>query len=238
MRDQRHSKSLANGAAGRRRGRLWARRIFIAVNVAGVVLAMPLLSAVFPLLRIWWDTRSQASVTANATLEANARARSETRPVEKPDEAAAAVDLQSLTNQLDVIRDLSDAEIHGIVTSQFGERKRRGADPAKFDRESAVFHNITRTTRIVNGKEVYCYEVDLVDENGNHRIQMEYCEQPDMDYERSMATLRLVNGNPQLKKIYDAFAHVLAERSSSSNAAPDAGVTVRPPLSNRTDELR
>ena len=135
----------------------------------------------------------------------------------------APAELEQLTNRLGAINHLSDRDIQGIISSQFGQKKRRGANPAVFDRDSAVFHKITRKLVTVEGKLHYRYEVDLVDENGNHRIQNEMLEEPDMDYERSIATLNLVNSNPQLKKIYDAFSHVLAERSASPDTNTPTG---------------
>jgi hypothetical protein len=209
--------------------RRWGYRAFIILNVVGVVIAIPLLSSVVPLVRIWWDTRSQENFARRHPAPSIAPRTdvSEDSPIAAvsthSSSALSEEELKGLTNQLKVIGSLSTQELGNIVSSQFGKKRTSGADPAKFHRESAVFHNITRKMAAVHGKQYYCYEVDLVDENGNHKTQVDYYEKPDLDYERSMATMNLVNGNPQLKKIYDAFAHVLAEKSSTNSSNASAG---------------
>jgi hypothetical protein len=220
----------SSSTSNKRPWRKWRYRTFILVNVIGIVIAIPLLSSVFPLVRIWWTTRSQESFikhersTRAAHPPAVAVASSESNDAISDAPHTPENAWQGLTNQLGVVAKLSDTELQTIVASQFGAKK-RSAQTSTFDRDSAVFHSIARKMATLQGKQYYCYEIDLVDENGNHKTHVDYYEKPDMDYERSMATLNLVNGNPQLKKIYDAFAHVLAEKSSGSNST----VTVEGP---------
>lgn len=200
--------------------------IFWGLNLIGVVIAVPLLSAVYPLLNIWWNTRSQESVEryVERTKDTPPAA---TRTLSSTDPAIAG-----LTNQLKLIEGLSDDELSKIVAHQFGAKRTTASDLTQFDRDSAVFHQIQRHVRMINGKELVCYEIDLVDENGNHKTQMDCFEQPDPDYERSMATLQLVQSNPQLKKIYSAFAHVLADQSANptnTNSSPSPAIRVEHP---------
>jgi hypothetical protein len=216
------------------RWRKWSSRTFIAVNLAGIILAIPLLAVLVPLLRIWWTTRSEESFARSQVMARSPAKTGDTFLAlsVNPNSAAPSLsgaELQTLTNQLKLVSTLSDAELQKIVASQFGGKK-RGADPQKFDRDSAVFHTITRKIRTVNEKKYYCYEVDLVDENKNHKSHVDVFEKADMDYERSMATLELVNSNPQLKKIYQAVSHVLAEESSTPSPKEnpaDENATIR-----------
>jgi hypothetical protein len=215
---------LPNGSG---RPSRWKRKgfwIFVIINVAGLLLIIPLLKAVGPLLGIWWNTRSQDSITRH--VAASARAPRAVVNNEKPAEIEAAPDpvFSDLTNKLNVLQGLSDSEIQKIVAQKFGAKKPQSEKPAVFDRDSAVFHKITRKTTNLQGKDYYCYEIDLVDQNGNHSTQADCFNKPDVDYERSMATLDLIEKNPQLKSIYSAFAHVLGEKSSDpKNTGPSTG---------------
>lgn len=206
----------------------WTKRgwwIFILLNIAGLLLIIPLLSAIGPLVGIWWNTRSQDSVTRQvadsrkqspAAPPAAGRGVPSTRPAETRPSTAEA-DLAALTNQLNLVKGLSDEEIKKMVAKQFGQKKKPQGDPSKFDRGSAVFHKIERTVSTIQGKEYFCYEIDLADQNGNHTIQVDCFDKPDVDYERSMATLQLIEKNPQLKSIYNAFSHVLAEKAEQAD---------------------
>ncbi len=212
----------------RRRWKFWA---FIVINVAGVVVAIPLLMAVGPLVSVWWDTRSQESFKRHEELSTRLPAK---KAVQVSDQSRAgnsdspngnAPSFAGLTNNLKLIGNLNEGELDKIVTKQYGKQKPTRADPATFDRDSAVFHAIDRSVATLNGKQYFCYKVDLVDENGNHNVNVDTFEKPDLDYERSMAALELMNSNPQLKKIYKAFSRVLAEQSSSTEKT-GAGATV------------
>jgi hypothetical protein len=218
--------------------RRWSYRAFVIVNVAGIIVAIPLIMATLPLVKIWWDTRSQESLIRR---EVKARSNSpnvavSTGELHPPQQTPPPLEpeipsLAALTNQLSVVGKLNEEELDKIVAYKFGAKKRSEADPAKFDNDSAVLHKISRSIATVSGKALYCYQVDLVDENGNHKVHTEYFEKPDLDYERGMATLELVNNNPQLKKIYSAFAHVLAEKSAEpadKDAAPRIDALPKP----------
>jgi hypothetical protein len=206
--------------------RRWGFWLFVLVNVAGGILAIPLLSAVFPLLGIWWDTRSEQSFlrheqrSAQLSMTNSAATAAKFTAVEPTPPADPS--LGALTNSLHLLANLKEEELNKIVAYQFGKQKQSKADPAKFDRDAAVFHAIKRTIQEIDGKRHYCYAVDWVDPNGNHESQLDCFEKPDLDYERSIATLELVNGNPQLKKIYQAFAHVLGEQSAAPEQAQTA----------------
>lgn len=191
--------------------------IFIIANLAGLIIAFPLFSAAGPLLRIWWTTRSQESVTqqvhaTNADGADSNGAKHSAQPVQGP----PPLNVAALTNQLDSIEHVSEDQLRKIIEQQFGPRKKAESDPSKFDQDTAVFHEIRRFIAVADGKEYYCYEIDLADQHGNHKTHVDCFEQPDVDYERSMATLNLVRENPQLKRIYEAFSHVLAEKSRTN----------------------
>lgn len=206
----------------------WTKRgwwIFIFLNIAGLLLIIPLLSAIGPLVGIWWNTRSQDSVTrqvADSRKDSAASAPASkpgtsSSPLPPSPQSTADADLAALTNQLNLVKGLSDEEIKKMVAKQFGQKKKPQGDPSKFDRGSAVFHKIERTVATIQGKEYFCYEIDLADQNGNHTIQVDCFDKPDVDYERSMATLQLIEKNPQLKSIYTAFSHVLAEKAEKAD---------------------
>jgi len=198
------------------------------VNVLGIVLILPILPTILPLVRIWWNTRSQESFERQSHPEQKTRVTDFTQggdagqplsvnPAPQSDPA-----LNALTNSLDVVQNLDDSEIAKIIAFQYGERTRQPTNSTTFDRDSAVFHSIKKTIANLNGRQYHCYEVDLVDQSGNHKVHVDCFEEPDLEYERSMATLELVNQNPQLKKIYDAFSQFLGEQSSNSTNAPDS----------------
>jgi hypothetical protein len=207
------------------RKRKWSKRslwIFIVVNILGLVLIFPVLPTIMPLVRIWWDTRSQESFEQQNQPGPSEGVTDFTEggisgdAAEAPHQPVDNTGFSGLTNQLDVVQNLDSAELDKIVALQFGPKPELTANTGVFDRDSAVFHSIKKTMPTLEGKQYHCYEVDLVDQNGLHQVHMDCYEEPDLDYERSMATLQLVNQNPQLKKIYDAFSHLLGEQSSTS----------------------
>jgi len=205
-----------SGQKPRRKWQRWSYRAFVIANVIGVVVAIPLIIEMCPLIKVWWDTRSQESLSQRIEANSPAAAAKSQQKTSKSEADSAAKDLNSLTNQLGAVSKLNDDELKKIVAYQFGAKKPSQADPTQFDRDSSVLHKITRSIATIKGKQYYCYEVDLVDENGNHKTHVDCFEKPDLAYERGMATLELVNNNPQLKKIYAAFAHVLAEKSAEA----------------------
>ncbi len=215
------------------RKRKWSKRsfwIFIIVNVLGLVLIFPVLPTIMPLVKIWWDTRSQESFEQQNRPGSGGDVTDFTggefsgEGTQGPPQTVDSSGLSGLTNQLDVVKNLDAAEIDRIVALQFGAKPEPATNSGVFDRDSAVFHSIKKTMPTLDGKQYHCYEVDLVDENGLHQVNLDCYEEPDLDYERGMATLQLVNQNPQLKKIYDAFSHLLSEQSSTStNTVEESG---------------
>lgn len=205
----------------------WSLWTFIIVNVLGAVVIIPLFLAVMPLIRIWWDTRSQENFERHAQTETPIRVTDFTESAgntlvpQREVTPKIEQSLSSLTNDLDVVSDLDESELAKIVALQFGEKAERSTDPGTFDRESSVFHSIKKSMVTLDGKQLHCYEVDLVDQNGNHSTHVDCFEEPDLDYERSMATLELVNSNTQLKKIYEAFSSFLGEQSSNPTNATE-----------------
>lgn len=195
------------------------------MNVLGVVLIIPVLPTIMPLIRIWWDTRSQESFERQAQSESRIRVTDFTEFARQPPSppnivlAQTRPSLSALTNDLDVVSNLDESEIAKIVAFQFGEKAKRSTDPGTFDRDSAVFHSIKKSVQTQDGKQYHIYEIDLVDQSGNHSTSWDVSEGPDLDYERSMATLDLVNNNAQLKQIYDAFSYFLGEQSSNATNA-------------------
>jgi hypothetical protein len=213
---------------GKRRWMRWGFWAFIGVNVAGIVLIYPLCKAVPSLIGIWYHSRSQASFQAYQRKQAPASSQT---PVLTASPAMASTNAPAetppsfnrLTNQLDTVARISDSDLSQIVASQFGGKSRGAADPKKFDADSAVFSRISSTNLTISNVTYYAYEIDLVDENGNHKVNVELFTQPNLDYERSKAAMELINGNPQLKRIYQAMAYVLAEKSTAAtNRAPDS----------------
>jgi hypothetical protein len=105
------------------------------------------------------------------------------------------------------------------VTLKYGARKKSGVDTNVFDQAGAVFEKITRFTTNIDGHTHYGYVVTFVDPNGNHDTQTDLFEEPNLEYERSLATLELIAKNPQLKRIYQAMAYVLAEKAQTNAPA-------------------
>lgn len=199
----------------RRRWRWW---LFVTINVGGLLLIIPLLKAVIPLLEISWRTRSAEALRARET---NAGASAEAPVVVTTNApgvpiASSSGPLQQLTNQLKDVEHLSEKDLEQIVAQHFGVSARPATNTTQFDMPSAVFDSISRTTVTVLGKTYYGYQVNLVDQNGHHKTNIDCFAEPNLEYERSLATMELINNSPQLKTIYRAMAAGLAERSSTN----------------------
>ncbi len=207
------------------RWKRWGFWAFMVFNLVGLILAYPLLKSAGPLVSIWWNTRSQASFHQHQQQLAQSQSASPETTAAKSGlnsstpEAAVNASFSQLSNHLTVVQNISEKELSRIVASQFGGKKRALGDPTKFDQDSAVFDSISSTNLVINGKSYYCYEIDLVDQNGNHKINIDGFTEPNLEYERSKATMELVNRTPQLRKIYNAMAYVLAEKSTSGTNA-------------------
>ncbi len=200
-----------------RPGKRWGWWLFIVVNLAGLLLIIPLLRDFPSLMRIWWHTRSQASL-ASTQSATNLNAPPASTNLVAADTQLA---LQSLTNQASVIQHLPDSDLSQIVSLKYGARKKGDVDTNVFDQAGAVFEKITRFTTNIDGRTHYGYLVTFVDPSGNHETQTDLFEEPNLEYERSMATLELIAKNPQLKRIYEAMAYVLAEKAQTNAPASD-----------------
>jgi sensor c-di-GMP phosphodiesterase-like protein len=206
----------------------WRKWLLISINVAGLILIIPLLKVAIPLAEVWWHTRSQSSLQAYERASKTHSAAAQTQNsaaannAERPPSTASSDDsLQKLTNQLNVVQALSDNDIQQIVAQHFGVKKSPSATKSQFDMDSAVFDSISKTTIVYKGTTYYGYQVNLVDQNGQHRTNIDCYTEPNLDYERSMATMDLINNSPQLKRIYNAMSSSLAEKSSSSSKDND-----------------
>jgi hypothetical protein len=210
-----------------RKSRRWKWWIFAAINLLGLILILPLLKLTVPLIGIWWHTRSQASLQSGSALPSVAPPEADTNLTETKEtvstNALPAEALQPLTNQLSIVDSMSEKELQQIVAQHFGvvapgETNKSG----QFDLASAVFDSISKTNVVYRGKTYFGYLVDLVDQNGRHKTNVDCFVEPDLEYERSLQTLQLINGSPQLKKIYRAMAGSLAAKSANAtNAGPE-----------------
>jgi hypothetical protein len=202
--------------------RRWKRWTFVGLNLAGLLLVIPLVKVVLPLVGIWWNTRSQDRLNATQ-LKPSAAFVAPARSLSSNGSSTNSQTLQSLTNQLAIVDALSEQDIKQIVAQHFGTSSTAATNLDQFDLASAVFDSISRTNFDYRGKTYYGYAVNLVDQSGHHKTNIDCFPEPNLEYERSLQTLNLINGSPQLKKIYRAMAGSLAEQSSSpTNAASES----------------
>jgi hypothetical protein len=194
---------------------------FVVINLAGLLLLIPLIKVTFPLAQVWWRTRSPESLRAHAAKSPKAspgQDRAAGLDEQEPPEAT----LGSLTNQLGAVESLSDQAIEKIVTQHFGSKGQNPTGSTGFDMDSAVFDSISRTNVVLQGQAYYGYRVKLVDQNGNYQTNIDCFLEPNQEYERSLAAMEMINQSPQLKRIYQAMAASLAEKASQSEPAPGA----------------
>ena len=193
---------------------------FWITNIVGVIIAIPILAAVWPLLKVYWTTRSEAAVESNQTFQTN---QSLVFPniAEQQREPISDNPLETLETQLDQIADLDRNSIDEIIAEHFGPASESNADPATFDDDSAVFEDINKVIREIEGERYHIYILELKDRNGNLSTRLAAYKKPNADYERSMQTMKLVQGNSQLKSVYDAFSHVLASMAEEQDAPPE-----------------
>ncbi len=232
-----------------RKRRWWTGRkfwILVILNLAGLLLIIPLLQAVMPLLNIWWNTHSQANFRQHEQAQArrpapgigiasNVPALAEF-PVLTNTNAA----FTTLSNQLSLVTNVTPRELTQMVALAFGSQKRAPVNPKEFDLNSSVFEDMTRTNFEYQGTNYYCYVVDLVDQNGNHKIDYDFYTEPNLENERTMATMALIKRNPQLKMIYAAMANLLAEKTAVATNAVEPASTNQPvPVNEKVgDEIR
>ncbi|MCS1408899.1 MAG: hypothetical protein M2R45_02077 [Verrucomicrobia subdivision 3 bacterium] len=191
---------------------------FWITNIVGAIIAIPILAAAWPLLKVYWSTRSESAVESNAAFQTN---QSLARPEVATEALIPKEELAGLETQLDQISYLDRAEINQIIAQHFGPAQGSTADPNTFDEESAVFEDVNKVFREINGVRYHIYMLDLKDQNGNRSTQLAAYEKPNADYERSMQIMKLVQENSQLKSIYDAFSHVLANMSNEQDPIED-----------------
>lgn len=210
--------------APRRRWRWW---LFIGLNVAGLLLILPLLKITWPLLQIWWTSLGQAEEIREPAVrltEVSATQNGQFSPpsngVDAPAQTDTNTSLEALTNQLGALEGLSDSDLKEIVARNFGVHTDAAADSKGFDMDSAVFDQISRTNVVYEGQKYVGYKVVLVDRNGLFQTNIDCFAQPNPDYERSLATMELINRSPQLKRIYDAMAGSLADKARDTNSEP------------------
>ena len=192
---------------------------FWITNVIGIIIAIPILTAVWPLVQVYWSTRSDAAVEANESFQTNQSLTLPQQPSRQTGEAEVK-GLAAIESQLDRIDELSPETIDDIVAEHFGPAPESDPKALEFDEESAVFEDINKIIREIDGQRYHIYLLELRDRNGNHSTRFAAYEKPNADYERSMQTMKLVQSNSQLKSIYDAFSHVLAGMAEEQELLP------------------
>ena len=169
----------------------------------------------------WWHTFNEDNYAQSRQSDGNEHSeyaltedsssqftyRGESATTLTPKNGPGATGLNQLSGRIKAIENLAESEIEKIVAFKFGNKATPETDPEQFDQDSAVFDTISKTMETIEGRVYHCYHIDLVDQHGNHRIQVDCYEDVNLDMERSMQTMQLVNGNPQLKKIYAAASH-------------------------------
>lgn len=195
--------------------RLWL--IFWVLNGLGLLLAYPVIKATWPLVEIFWKTRSASVVASDATFQKDVDSDLTSDFNRLARDAAEGDDqevLERLSSQLDQIGELDQEELDQWANRLFGEEASE-LEPADFDLESSSFSRIEKKVREVDGQTYHVYLIELIDRKGHKAYRMAAYEQPDPDFERSMLTLKLIDENPQLKKIYKAFSHVIGKSAHS-----------------------
>ncbi len=206
---------MANKPRNWKRIGKWA---FWITNIVGIIIAIPILSAIWPLLKVYWTTRSEAAVEANQSFQTNQSITLAVPEQDSPPQENS--ELEQLEAQLDRIDDLDRASIDEIIAEHFGPAPPSTTDSITFDEDSAVFEDINKVIREIDGIRYHIYILELKDRSGNQSTRLAAYKTPNAEYERSMQTMKLVQGNSQLKSIYDAFSHVLA--GMANEQAPPA----------------
>lgn len=195
----------------------WVWWSFVLLNVAGLAVIVPLLKAVWPLLMIWWRPPAPPLESTPPTVAAELSA---TNWSAHPMGGDTNATFQTLTNQLGLLQNLSDSDLGQIMAQQFGGKAVSATPTNRFDLGSAVFDSISRTNLTFQGTTYYGYIVKLVDQNGNQQTNVDLFTEPNPDYERSLATMELINKSPQLRRIYQAMAPMLAEKTGGDSTSP------------------
>ena len=188
---------------------------FWIVNILGILVAIPLIKAVWPLLEVGWATRSEASLEANSRFLTNQTVAISEESIEKTPSPLATADdeLANLGSRLDQISHLDRREydrMMGMIAAHFGVPEASAADPKVYDEDSAVFADVNKVIREIDGVRYHIYIVEMKDSNGNRMTQLYPYKKPDADYERILQTMELMRKNDQLKNIYDVFSPIFA----------------------------
>ncbi len=219
MNEEAPTNMTANDKDRRKKRR---RIIFWSVNILGLLLAIPLLKVTWPLIEIIWKTRSSQAIESNADLQngGDGSIRKEFETASRQAAADPQASINELSSKLEGLEDLDEEELDKWATRIFGNGE-PPKDPETFDLDSAVFSRIEREIADIEGQQTYVYWIELVDESGNKGYRVSTSPEPDPDYERSMMTLQLIQENPELQKIYNAFSHAIAKQGSPSNQDSD-----------------
>lgn len=188
---------------------------FWIVNILGVLIAIPLLKAIWPLLEVGWATRSEARLEANPRFQTNQTVAISEESIEKTLSPAATADdeLANLGSHLDQIAHLDRQEydrMMGMIAAHFGVPEASTADPEVYDEDSAVPEDVNKVIREIDGVRYHIYIVEMKDRNGNRTTQLHSYKKPDADYERVLQAMKLMRQNAQLRNIYDVFSPIFA----------------------------
>lgn len=198
----------------------WA---FWICNLVGILIAIPILNAIWPLLEVYWATRSDAVVESSQIFQTNQSLilpqiqGTNSPPVEDPAEDPFA----ALTSRLDQIANLDRDALDQMASEYFEPAPKPESGETQFDSHSAFFEDIDKIIREIEGQKYHIYIIQWRDQNGNRSTQFATYKKPNADYERSMQVMKLVQSNPQLKNIYDAFSHVFADMAEDQRNAAE-----------------
>lgn len=199
--------------------RIWKWTFWIA-NILGILVTIPLIKTVWPFLEVLWATRSEEVLEANPSFQTN-----QTVTISEEDyenalspEATADGEIANLGSHLDQISHLDRREMErmmGKIASHFGAPEPSNADSEVYDEDSAVFEDVNKVIRKIDGVRHHIYIVEMKDRNGNRTTFSERFEKPYAYYERVMQVMKMVRKNDQLKNIYDVFSPILANMANA-----------------------
>src|SRR5579883_1644663 len=100
--------------------RRWRWSTIVLLNVAGLVVIIPLLRVTIPLMGVWWHTRSQASLATYQQHNSKPAPASSTAATASSDSSSAsasdgATDLKSLASKATAIDSFSQKELQDLV---------------------------------------------------------------------------------------------------------------------------
>lgn len=193
--------------------------IFWITTILGVLIAIPLLKTVWPFLEVLWATRSEAALEANPNFRTNQTVTLSEELETLSAEATAEDEIANLESHLDQIShlDLDQREMERMmerIAAHFGAPEPSDADPEVYDEDSAVFADVNKVIREIDGVRHHIYIVEMKDRNGNRTTFLDSFEKPDAYYERTMQVMKMMRKNAQLKHIYDAVSPILANMAN------------------------